>query len=226
MKSLIAIIIFAGISLSSCSQRNQQMNEQNTPVQYFASREEAVNKGKSDLAELLRQKAVFQADINPADLENATQGTALETFQLNFEKLIGGDSLLNFAQIAGAKENTVVPLVSNGQILSAVEVTQSDKGWSVAGLHNNNYIRGLKTVQQSLQGTNYSEISMYEVPNIKAKVYMATTPEGQQYFVEYAGKYNLSERVQFNELVKVLQADARAFNAKYGEMLKKQKLVD
>ncbi|MFN0036798.1 MAG: hypothetical protein ACKVUS_17180 [Saprospiraceae bacterium] len=226
MKSLIAICIFAGISLSSCSQRNQKMDEQNNPGQSFASREEAASKGKSDLVELLRQKTAFQADINPADLEKATQGTPLETFQLNFDKLIGGDSLSSFAQIAGGKENTVVPLMSNGRVISAVEVAQGDKGWSVAGLHNNSYIRGLSAVQQSLQGADYSQIAQYEVPNIKAKIYVVTTPEGEQYYADYPGRYSPTERLQFNQLAKVIQADAREFQAKYGELLKKQKLVD
>lgn len=226
MKLLIFTLIFAGFSLVSCSQRNQKMNEPTPTTQYFPTREEAVNQGKSDLLELIRQKGVFQADINPADLEKATQGTPLETFQLNFDKLIGGDSLSNFAQISGGKEYTVVPLVANGQTLSAVEVVQNDKGWSVAGLNNNEYIRGLKSVQQSLQGINYSSLAVYEVPNLRAKIYMATTPEGALYFADYPGRYSPSERVQFGELAKVIQVDAREFYSKYGELLKKQKLVD
>jgi|GEM_PF-2923955 len=226
MKLLINILIMTGIMLSGCSQSNPKMNEPTAPNPVFPSMEEAVNKGKSDFVELLRQKAFAQADLNPEALEKATLGTPLETFQVDFDKLMDSDSMVTWAQISGDKEQSAIPLLEGGRTLSTVEVAQNEKGWSVVGLNNNNFIRGIRAVQQALKGSNYSKIALYEVPNIRAKIYVATTPEGDVYFADYPGRYSLGDPIPANDLFRIIKGDALEFNKKFGDQLKKQKLVD
>ena len=210
MKLLINILIMTGIMLSACSQKKTKMNEPTDTNTVFPSMEEAVNKGKRDFAELLRNKGFEQADLNPESLEKASSGVALEIFQVNFDRLMGADSLPTWAQIAGDKEQSAIPLMEGGRTLTTFEVAQNEKGWTVVGLNNNNYVRGIRSVQDVLNG-NYSKIALYEVPNIRAKIFVANTPDGDVYFADYPGRYSLGDPIPADELFKVLKRDALEF---------------
>ncbi len=223
MKTIAAILLLGAIFLFACNKKNQQMGDDNTPPPSFGTPEEAVNKAKQDLLELLRTNKSINLGLDAAAVEKSQPGKPSRSFQVDFNRLLGQDTASTLGQFAQSGGNTIVPLVADGKALTIIEVNQDDKGWRVAGIGNEELRQGLSTVREVTGGE--AEVAVYEVPNLNATVYGTSTPNGEVYYTDYGGKFNLREGVRLESLLSVLREDARAFYGKYGDLLKKQQLV-
>ena len=222
MKFASIIILLAGISIAACTKRNQPMNE---PVQYFPTAAEAVSKAKADLLELMSKQKGLALNIDGARLEKGEAGAPVQVSELDFNKLMAGDSTQDIRQILSGNSNTIIPIIADNQVVTSVELVQEAKGWRIAGINNAAYLNGLRSIRETLKDTPAEKIAVYDVPNLNAKVFVVTGTQGDMYFADYPGRISPNERMDLAKLTSVLQADAREFYAKYGDLIRKQQLV-
>jgi hypothetical protein len=213
---LFLIFCAVALALSGISQTTNNMNSQ------FKTPEEAANKGKADLLEVLKSGRDLNLGVSAEELANAIAGKAIAKKQLNFEKLLNLENTKSLREVEGESLNTVVPMMLSGKVATIIEVRQTKEGWVVAGLGDMSLSRDLSTV---LKVSGNEELIIYEVPNLQSTIYTAAKDDEEMYFTTITGNESLRAQVSRAQLFPVLQAAAKDFEAEWGERVKKERLV-
>jgi len=215
------ILIYFSLTLAIlCSMGCQKEAGQRT---YFSAPQEAANKAKNDLLTLLRSRKDIALGLEQQTIEKSQPAAPVKQYQITFEDLAAADS---FIALRRNEMAAVVPLVADGTVATVVEVAKDEAGWKIASLADKGLSSELAVVRNAVGPQ--AEIVIYDLPHSGERVYAAMQPAtgggGGVLYTNYTG-FNLREPVPAERLLPVLKQDAAEFQRKYGEELKRQRVV-
>jgi hypothetical protein len=190
---------------------------------YFSTPQEAANKAKNDLLTVLRSSKDIALGLEEQAIEKSQPAARFKQYQITFEDLVSADS---FSALRRNELATVVPLVADGTVATVVGLAKVEAGWKIASLADKSLSSELEVVRKA--AGPQAEIVIYDLPHSGEKVYAAMQPAtgggGTVLYTNYPG-FNLREAVPAERLLPVLKQDAAEFQRKYGDELKRQKIV-
>ena len=217
-------LFIAALALHSCSTGQQKKDTMQKPQQKFASQQEAINKAKSDFVEIIRLTKDINTGVDADILEKAQATKPVRKTSISFDKLLAADYTTDFSTLTTTDSTTIVPFSNNGKIVAVAELNKDEKGWGVIGLNDNDISNTLNIIAKSLPAMDESTIILYEIPNLSTRVYGFTSNKGTYYFTDYDG-FDLRRPISSRQLISILTPAANEFQKKYGDIIKKEKLV-
>jgi len=227
MKTLLAMstgVLVLSLAAAGCKNQSETMTDKK-PSQTFATAEQAARKAKDDLVIVLRGASGLNAGVDAATVEQSVPGKPVRRLDVNFEKLLSTESVVTFDVLGAGERDTIVPLLVGDDVVTVVAVRQDDAGWRVVGSADKGIADDLNTLRRALGDDRDSPITLYEVPNLPARVYAVNRGGAELLFTNYGDRFSLREGVEAASLAPVLRADAVAFQKEYGEALKKERLL-
>ena len=215
------ILICFGVTMAvlftmSCKKEGDQRS-------YFSTPQDAANKAKNDLLTLLRSRKDIALGLEQQTIEKSQPAAPLKQYQITFEDLASAD---NFTALRRNELATIVPLVADGAVATVVGLAKGEGGWKIASLADKSLSSELDVVRKAVGPQ--AEIVIYDLPHSGEKVYAAMQPAtgggGTVLYTNYTG-FNLKEPVPAERLLPVLKQDAAEFQRKYGDELKRQRVV-
>ena len=215
------ILIYFGLTMAvlfsmGCKKEGEQRS-------YFSTPQEAANKAKNDLLTVLRSRKDIALGLEQQTIEKSQLAAPIRQFQITFEDLASADS---FTALRRNELAIVVPLVADGAVATVVGLAKDEAGWKVASLADKSLASELEVVRKAAGAQ--TQIVIYDLPHSGEKVYAAVQPAtgggGTTLYTNYTG-FNLREPVPAERLLPVLKQDAAEFQRKYGEELKRQRVV-
>jgi hypothetical protein len=228
MKCILIYTVFTLALLcgTACQQNRGHMddnNGNNNQGPTFSTAEEAANKAKADLLEVLRSGKSINLGLDSAAVSRSQPSTPLKQYQLTFDKLLSADSA-GFANMKQDEKATVVPLTDNNDIVTIAEVAKNDKGWRVTAVANKEISEDLNAIRKSIGDTAKGEITIYNLPHTATKVYGVKRGDAEIFYTSYPG-FSIRQGVPESSLLPLLRRDALEYRRKFGDDLKNQKLV-
>jgi hypothetical protein len=215
------ILIYFGVTIAvlfsmGCKKEGEQRS-------YFSTPQEAANKAKNDLLTVLRSRKDIALGLEQQTIEKSQPAPLLRQYQITFEDLASADS---FTALRRNELATIVPLVADGTVATVVGLAKGEAGWKIASIADKSLSGELDVVRKAVGPT--AEIAIYDLPHSGEKVYAAVQPAtgggGTTLYTNYTG-FNLTEPVPAERLLPVLKRDAAEFQQKYGDELKRQRIV-
>jgi hypothetical protein len=215
------ILIYFGVTMAvlfsmGCKKEGEQRS-------YFSTPQEAANKAKNDLLTVLRSRKDIALGLEQQTIEKSQPAPLLRQYQITFEDLASADS---FTALRRNELATIVPLVADGTVATVVGLAKGEAGWKIASIADKSLSGELDVVRKAVGPT--AEIAIYDLPHSGEKVYAAVQPAtgggGTTLYTNYTG-FNLREPVPAERLLPVLKRDAAEFQQKYGDELKRQRIV-
>jgi hypothetical protein len=215
------ILIYFGLTMAvlfsmGCKKEGEQRS-------YFSTPQEAANKAKNYLLTVLRSRKDIALGLEQQTIEKSQPAVPIRQYQITFEDLASAD---NFMALRKNELATVVPLVADGTVATVVGVAKEEAGWKIASLADKNVASEVDVVQKATG--RRGQIVIYDLPHSGEKVYAVMQPAtgggGTALYTNYTG-FNLREAVPAERLLPVLKQDAAEFQRKYGEELKRQRVV-
>ncbi|MBC9795820.1 hypothetical protein [Sinomicrobium weinanense] len=185
------------------------------------SLQRAIEKGKADLVEILNQsEGKFNFGVSAAAVERSQPASALPHKEMLFDRLLKYEGQ-DISEVLSKTQKLVVPLVENTRVVTTISITEKDQDTYVVNeLVNQQYSEELNRLPDDIKARNFEKVGIIYVPNLNAFIYTY----GDRSYTSYKGK-NVSSPANTRELLKELRVDAEAFHKKYGDKLKKGKLV-
>ena len=180
--------------------------------------QETIEKGKSDLLEILGNQQ-FNLGVDAEQLREAKGTGGIPFHLMNF------DGLLNYRSgeiepLIGERQKLVVPLVNNQRIVTTISLEEKRPGnFVIAELVIPEYTSELNILSAETRN-DYNDFRIVEVPNLRATLYLVN----DKIFTSYDGR-ELHEAQEAESLLKELQTEAREFQSKYGDLLKRGRIV-
>jgi hypothetical protein len=203
-----------------CSMGCQKEAGQRT---YFSAPQEAANKAKNDLLTVLRSRKDIALGLEQQTIEKSQPAAPVKQYQITFEDLAAADS---FTALQRNELATVVPLVADGTVTTVVGLAKDEAGWKIASLADKSLASEVDVVRKA--AGQQAAIVIYNLPHSGERVYAAMQPltrgAGTLLYTNYTG-FNLREPAPAERLLPVLKQDAAEFQRKYGEDLKRQRVV-
>jgi hypothetical protein len=215
------ILIYFGLTMAvlfsmGCKKEGEQRS-------YYSTPQEAANKAKNDLLTVLRSRKDIALGLEQQTIEKSQPATPIRQYQITFEDLASAN---NFIALRRNEMATIVPLVADDTVATVVAVAKDEAGWKIASLADKSLASELDIVRKAAGA--HVEIAIYDLPHSGEKVYGAMQPAtgggGTVLYTNYTG-FNLKEPVPAERLLPVLKQDAAEFQRKYGEELKRQRVV-
>jgi hypothetical protein len=223
MKAYIACGIAALILIVAAC--NQKMNKKNPTEQpAFPTVEAAVAQAVQDLAAALKATEGANFGVRADDLTNAAPLGQIKQRTLNFERLIGLDSTSAFRSLVADEEPVLVPVGVNNSIATTVTLAKGNDGWKVASIGGSEHKDDLNQLPDAVKNRKFDNVTVYYVPNIEAKIFVVEENGTELCYTNYNGM-SMREGIPANALYKRIQSDAVEFQRKYGERLKKGRLL-
>lgn len=219
LKSICPMLAVA-FFVSFCSQQEESadMNGDKT----FPTPEEAVAKAKSDLLEALETQKDLNLGVDAAQLRQAQPARHIRYAEVDFAKILAADSIASLADIVAADKSMVAPFVLAGQVVAIVEIGKVSDGWKVVGLANKAITDDLN--QTGLLRRGEAAVTLYEVPNLQLAIYGARDEGGEFYHLNFE-QFKLQERAAISAFYPIVREHALRFQERFGEELKRGKLV-
>src|ERR1051326_5975552 len=165
----------------------------------------------------------FALGFDQQRIENSRPSTPVRQFQITFEDLASANS---FTDLRKNELAMIVPLVTDGGVATVVGLAKDERGWKIASLGDKSLSSDLDTIRRAT-GPQV-DIVIYDLPHSGEKVYAAmhaaTGGGGTTLYTNYPG-FNLRDAVPLERLLPLLKQDAAEFQRKYGEELKRQRVV-
>lgn len=227
MKNIILFIltIYVAVIVISCKKETTTEKVMQQKPQYYQTLDEVSKKAKSDLQEVLKLDKDIKLNIDAKELDQSNPQGSVKHYLVDFNKFISNDSIKDFKGLSTDDGVSIVPFVLGNKIVASATVNKDQNGWAVGGLSNDKITGDLNKVKQILKETPKYEITYFEIPNIDAHIYQVDVDNNVRYFTDYKNIFSIEKEIRLPDLVKVLKADALDFQKKYGEELKKGKLV-
>ena len=218
-----ACCIIVLLTLSSACQDRGRSDMTTTKPQTFTDAEQAVAQAKSDLVSLLRDQKDLNLGVDLASVEASQAGRPVRRVEVDFDKLLVSEGVTEFGSLVKSERDTVVPLIARETVVTVVEVAGEGQQWRIVGLGGKDIADDLNAVRTASAGAE--DITLYEVPNLQARVYGAKAGETEQLFTNYGGRLSIQQAVDATTLIPILRADAIEFQKTYGDAVKEKKLV-
>ncbi len=217
-KYFVQLLIFTLLTVILWGQNMENENMFKTP-------EEAALKAKENLVELISKKKL-EINTTADEIKEAKLGSLINSYQLNFEDILKVDDSGSFDRLKKNEDFTVAPLVNQGSVLTAVQLAKRENSWIISGLTLSTIPRELQQISRLINGLDNAKIQIMVVPNIKAIIYELQRDDSKTYHTNYSDEFNISKEIPPEVLLPYLKKQAMEFNRKYGEELKRTKLVD
>lgn len=180
---------------------------------------EAAAKGKSDLLKLLSENKEFNFGVSAREVEVAQISNPIESFSTEFNGLLN-DTSGNITTISRSEDLYIIPFVSDNKIVTIISVASNSKGTKAVELVSQQYKSELNELPAEIKRTNFKGLKVIHVPNIEATLYVFD----DKCYTSYNGR-SVREGANVSDITRQLQIDARTFQTKFGEELKRGKLV-
>jgi hypothetical protein len=218
----VTFLLFMIFIIPSCSDQrgdgDGDMNEDKT----FKTPEEAVQKAKSDLIEVLETNKDISLGIDVARLRNADAGKLIRYAEADFERILNTDSLKSLSEIAASDRSMLSPYVNDNEVVAIAEIKEVTNGWKIAGLGNEALTDDLNRIGIA-SGMEKTAV-IYEIPNLHILIFAVRDTAGESYYLNYE-RFNLQQSVSISDFYPVIKREAMRFNKEFGDQLKKEKLV-
>ncbi len=210
MKNLITYISL--ITVFVCFGLNAQ---ENNPM------EKAIEKGKSDLLEILSKTEInFNFAVNPEQLRNARGATEVPFKQMDFQQLLTYNEEA-LERLLSPTEKFIIPMVTGNQVVTTLTIGEKQGRYEVTELINQQYTSEMNMLPTETLQNNFRDVTIIHVPNLRATIYKVK----ESVYTAYKGR-SLREAQDVTVLMQELKRDAIEFQVKYGDLLKKGRLVD
>jgi hypothetical protein len=150
----------------ACTRDQQQGNETGQP--FFSTPEEAANKAKSDLLSILRSEKNLNLGVNETAMAKSQPARFIKHYQITFANLLSAATFGNLAQNEMA---TVVPFVSDNNVVTIAGIAKDDRGWRVTSLVDQSVSDDLNALLAVTGDISQGEIAIYDLPHSPVKVY-------------------------------------------------------
>tara|TARA_R110002072_G_scaffold48716_15_gene133246 strand:+ start:5886 stop:6560 length:675 start_codon:yes stop_codon:yes gene_type:complete len=206
IKYLAIIVVITNLSVSA---------QENNPM------EKAIEKGKSDLLEILsKSQNEFNFGVNSEKLRGARGAEPVPFKQMDFQKLLEyNDGPIE--RLISPTEKFIIALVNQNQLVTTISIEEKQGNFQVSELINQQYTKEMSMLPAEVRQSNYKNVSIVHVPNLRATLYNVA---GKTY-TAYNGR-SLREAQDMSIFMQELKRDAVIFQEKYGEMLKNGRLID
>ncbi len=226
MKNIIFIAMILTLALAtSCGNKDNTNNggDGGSPAaqKQFKSAAEAANAAKEDMLSLM-DKVNF--GVNRDELKAANPGMPASRQMINWDMLLKADSGMTMSRIADQESSTVVPLVNGVHVVAAIQLKSNGSEYSIAALGDKQISSELDIVRKADSMGMKREIRIYEVPNLNATVYELSNNNIVTYYTSYNNN-SLRNGLSSAALFKIIRSDAIEFQRRFGDELKKGKLV-
>ncbi|WP_299886863.1 hypothetical protein [uncultured Lacinutrix sp.] len=187
-----------------------------------SSIQEAVNKGKTDLIDVLSKAGKdFNFGIDAESVKSATMASPISYQEMDFNRLLNYNQQgLNGTLNSELKK--IVPLVNGNKVITTIGVSNAKQGrYQVTDLINHQYHNELNQLPNAIKQNNFSNLKIVYVPNLNTVVYSFN---GKSY-TSYKGR-SVRQAIDDEALLQLLKADAVAFQNKYGSQLGDKRLLN
>ncbi|MFD2914132.1 hypothetical protein [Psychroserpens luteus] len=187
-----------------------------------SSIQDAVNKGKTDLMDILTKAGKdFNFGIDAASVKSASMASPISYQEMNF------DLLLNYNQqginsLLKPEIKKIVPLVNGNKVVTTIGVSNIKQGrYEVTDLINHQYHNELNLLPNNIKQNGFKTLKIIYVPNLNTMVYNIN---GKNY-TSYKNN-SVMQAIDDETLLRILKADAIEFQRKYGSQLAGKKLLN
>ncbi|MDH3267519.1 MAG: hypothetical protein OEM46_01575 [Ignavibacteria bacterium] len=221
LKSAFLLLSIIFIFYSCQNQEGEGEEEMNEQKIYKTPEEAAVN-AKSDLIQVLETKKEIDLGIDVAELRKAELIRPAKYQEVDFEKLLTTETIQRLSDISFSPKSMIAPYVLENNVVGVAEVKEVNDGWKVAGLGNKPITDDLNTTRATLNSN--SEVTIYEVPNLQLFIYGVKKEASETYYLNF-GEFTLKDSTALKTFYPAIRESAMRFQKKFGEQLKKEKLV-
>jgi hypothetical protein len=211
------------IAIISCNDHKSGSSDSNSTPQYFKTQSEAIQKGKNDLVSIMRSSQ-FQFTVNPDLLQKAQPKITVKHVEIDFDQLVKHEQVNSLNELKNDAKSNINALMIDNNVITVIQTTLSDKGWTVTGLADAALTADLDEILSSQSNEVIDEIILYEISNLQAFIYQVKTTDGESYFTKYNGA-TLKERTAIEQFYPMLHGDALLFERKYGDEVRSKKLL-
>lgn len=212
---LVAVLTVFAITNGIMSYSQEKGSDNNK--QRFATPKEAAETAKQHMMEAM---GTVNFGVNKDQLEGASPETAITRYGINWEALLKADANTRLENIVQKADKVdMVPLVNGRDVVTIISLKDKDGGYGIGAIGNTQLSEELNVVRKLAPTAANGGITIYEVPNLDAIVYVVD----QQYYTSY--KTPLRKAQTSEELMKLLQYEAADFQRRFGDELKKENLL-
>ena len=190
----------------------------------FKTQKEAIQNAQQDLVKILESDIKIDIDVRAEQIKEAKPMEAVSFLQVDFDALIDTDSAFSFNQLSSEIVYYIAPLSAKSKVVTVVKVNQQDNSWKVSGMGDKMITDDLNNLPPETFDNGFKHLKIFEVPNIQAIVYVVDLRAEEVAYTDY-GNFSIKEKEDPAILIEVLKNDAVFFHAKWGEQLKKGKLL-
>jgi hypothetical protein len=217
----IISILFTVLTLSCANMKGEGNNGgEEQKAQTFGTVAEAANAAKVDM---MAAADNVNFGVDKEKLRSATPGNPIMKYNVDWNAVLQSDSAASLENLAKGEPVVTVPLIIGPEVVSIVSLRNDNNQFSIGGLGDKQISTDLDMVSKST-GNGINNVAIYEVPNINATVYMVKDSAASRYYTSYNNN-SIREPRNGSELMRMIKADAMEFQNKFGEELKKGKLV-
>ena len=186
----------------------------------FATAEEAAKAAQADM--------VAAADnvnfgVDKEKLRSSAPGKPIMKQQVDFNMLLAADSAATLESMAKGEAVIAVPLIIGPEVVSIVTLRSENNQFGIGTLGDKQLSTELNMVSQI--NNAMPEVAILEVPNLNATVYAVKDTAGASRYHTTYNNNSIRQPMRAPELIRMLRADAEAFQKQFGDEPKKGKLV-
>ncbi len=220
IKSIITIaLLAAAASCTDMKGENNGTDGGDSKPKQFTSATEAAVAAKEDM---LAAAETVDFGIDKGKLKSAEPGAPVYKYEIDWEALLKADTGATPETVSGREALTLVPLISNGEVITVISLRDENGSYGIGGLGDKQISSELDMVRRANPTGMQGEVSIYEVPNLQATIYAVKGSE--LYYTSYNNN-SIRQGLTAKELVDNLRMDAQRFEKQYREQLRKGKLV-
>lgn len=202
--SLLTLLFFASVG----AQDNNQIQN-------------LIEKGKSDLVKVLEQtKGEYNFGLTVDEVNRSNTGSPIEYKEMNFNSLLNYKSG-DITPLLGETQKWVVPFMINNKVITTISLGESKGKYSVIELINHRYHNELGQLPTNLRSSKMKGLTMVYVPNLNTIAYIM----GTKVYTAYGGN-SIRDGISVQSFLNILKKDAIEFQRKYGDELKKGRLLN
>ncbi|MCK4821893.1 hypothetical protein KA005_39370 [bacterium] len=190
----------------------------------FKTQEEAIQKAKENFA-IMIESGIGDFGVSAEEIKSAEALAVMTYKQADFMSLLDTINLESFTKIRSSMMNYVVPLTLNARIVAVIQINKHEDGWSIVGMGNTALGDALNSLPEDIKNESLPNITIYDIPNIIATVYVLELRAAEVCFTDYA-QFDLDAGEEPREVLLNLHMEAVKFQEKYGDTLKEKKLTN
>lgn len=179
--------------------------------------DEVAKEAQQTLAQMVEEK-LLNEDLNSKMIQNSRLSHNIEEKLVDFDRFISSDQ--DVSKISKSEHRFHYALQRERDLVSMVTV--GGKELRPIEYNNQFLMQELNRLPAEIKANRYKGLKLYRIPNLNAYVF---EDESGNAYTSYNGR-SLKEGVPAKALYEELKYDAKEFQRKYGDLIKKQKLVD